>query len=89
MKLISRKILFFQNLSLGLFRSDYFYDCDESSLGGLGIKQVEFNTVASSLGSLVSVVCSAQKYFHYTQLMAAITRVKKCLSKSTYAGKVI
>jgi len=51
-----------QNLSLGLFRSDYFYDCDESSLNGLGIKQVEFNTVASSLGSLVSVVCSAQKY---------------------------
>ncbi|KAK5664174.1 hypothetical protein OQA88_390 [Cercophora sp. LCS_1] len=38
-----------QNLSLGLFRSDYMVHGDGE---GLQIKQVEFNTIASSFGGL-------------------------------------
>jgi glutathione synthase len=40
-----------QNLSLGLFRSDYMVHHDSE---GLQIKQVEFNTIASSFGGLSS-----------------------------------
>ena len=42
---------FSQNLSLGLFRSDYMVHHDSE---GLQIKQVEFNTIASSFGGLSS-----------------------------------
>ncbi|EGO57595.1 hypothetical protein NEUTE1DRAFT_81283 [Neurospora tetrasperma FGSC 2508] len=38
-----------QNLALGLFRSDYMVHQDDASLQ---IKQVEFNTIASSFGGL-------------------------------------
>jgi glutathione synthase len=40
-----------QNLSLGLFRSDYMVHQDGDNLQ---IKQVEFNTIASSFGGLSS-----------------------------------
>jgi len=46
-----------QNTSLGLFRSDYFYCCDSQR-----IKQVEFNTIASSFGALSARLVLAQKY---------------------------
>jgi len=46
-----------QNTSLGLFRSDYFYCCDSQM-----VKQVEFNTIASSLGTLGPRLVLAQKY---------------------------
>jgi hypothetical protein len=47
------KLISLQNLSLGMFRSDYMVHKDleqESSVPV--IKQVEFNTIASSFGGL-------------------------------------
>lgn len=42
-----------QDLSLGLFRSDYMVHKDTSTADHtLQIKQVEFNTIASSFGGL-------------------------------------
>jgi hypothetical protein len=44
-------LIFWQSLALGLFRSDYMVhqgDHDSSPV----IKQVEFNTIASSFGGL-------------------------------------
>eukprot|EP00092_Neocalanus_flemingeri_P009940 GFUD01010718.1.p1 GENE.GFUD01010718.1~~GFUD01010718.1.p1 ORF type:complete len:482 (+),score=144.35 GFUD01010718.1:71-1516(+) len=46
-----------QELDVGLFRSDYFYCC-----GSKGIKQVEFNTIASSFGCVTSKLVQAHKY---------------------------
>merc|ERR1712029_789465 len=46
-----------QACSLGLFRSDYFFCCLHQ-----GVKQVEFNTIASSFGALSSTLVQAQKY---------------------------
>lgn len=44
-----------KNLSLGLFRSDYMVHQDlESPNSTPYIKQVEFNTIASSFGGLSS-----------------------------------
>ncbi len=43
-------------MSLGLFRSDYFY-CESSR----GLKQVEFNTIASSFGGLTSQLVGAHR----------------------------
>lgn len=46
-----------QDLSLGLFRSDYMVHKDpESSNARPTIKQVEFNTIASSFGGLSAKV---------------------------------
>jgi len=42
-----------QNLSLGLFRSDYMVHQAEADATPV-IKQVEFNTIASSFGGLSS-----------------------------------
>ena len=47
---------YFQACSLGLFRSDYFFCCLHQ-----GIKQVEFNTIASSFGAISSTLVQAQK----------------------------
>lgn len=42
-----------QPVSLGLFRSDYMVHQDtETSKSSLQVKQVEFNTIASSFGGL-------------------------------------
>ncbi|EMD92665.1 hypothetical protein COCHEDRAFT_1135494 [Bipolaris maydis C5] len=52
-----------QDLSLGLFRSDYMVHQDLSqSKSPPGLKQVEFNTIASSFGGLSSQVSALHKY---------------------------
>jgi glutathione synthase len=48
-----------QNLSLGLFRSDYMVHQDGEHLQ---IKQVEFNTIASSFGGLSAQTTLLHKY---------------------------
>ncbi|KAK6601291.1 Glutathione synthetase large chain [Botrytis cinerea] len=50
-----------QNLSLGLFRSDYMVH-QETSDATPTIKQVEFNTIASSFGGLSSQTSQLHKY---------------------------
>ena len=50
-------VLTFQAISAGLFRSDYFY-----CLLSEKVKQVEFNTIASSFGCLTSSLVSQHKY---------------------------
>ncbi|KAF2657396.1 glutathione synthetase large chain [Lophiostoma macrostomum CBS 122681] len=52
-----------QDLSLGLFRSDYMVHTDtSSSQPSSGLKQVEFNTIASSFGGLSSQVAALHRY---------------------------
>lgn len=52
-----------QDLSLGLFRSDYMVHQDPSqSNPKSGLKQVEFNTIASSFGGLSAQVSALHKY---------------------------
>jgi len=46
-----------QELDVGLFRSDYFFCC-----GNKCIKQVEFNTIASSFGCVTSKLVHTHKY---------------------------
>ncbi|KAK5169945.1 hypothetical protein LTR04_005513 [Oleoguttula sp. CCFEE 6159] len=54
---------YIQDLSLGLFRSDYMVHVDPStSEARPGLKQVEFNTIASSFGGLSTQVSSLHKY---------------------------
>ncbi|KAK4456188.1 hypothetical protein QBC34DRAFT_389206 [Podospora aff. communis PSN243] len=53
-----------QNLSLGLFRSDYMVHHDSE---GLQIKQVEFNTIASSFGGLSSQTSALHKHLATTE----------------------
>lgn len=49
-------MFYLQTHSLGLFRSDYMLD------GDMKIKQVEFNTIASSFGGLAPVVSKLHKF---------------------------
>src|SRR4051812_35893347 len=52
-----------QPLSLGLFRSDYMVHWDTSDEASVPhIKQVEFNTIASSFGGLSSQTSLLHKY---------------------------
>ena len=52
-----------QDLSLGLFRSDYMVHQDPSQPdSSSGLKQVEFNTIASSFGGLSAQVSSLHKF---------------------------
>ncbi|KAF1933552.1 glutathione synthetase large chain [Didymella exigua CBS 183.55] len=52
-----------QDISLGLFRSDYMVHEDPSQTDPLpGLKQVEFNTIASSFGGLSSQVSALHRY---------------------------
>ncbi|KAF2715155.1 glutathione synthase [Pleomassaria siparia CBS 279.74] len=52
-----------QDLSLGLFRSDYMVHIDpDSSHSSPRLKQVEFNTIASSFGGLSSRVSTLHKH---------------------------
>ncbi|KAK1835192.1 hypothetical protein QBC39DRAFT_419790 [Podospora conica] len=53
-----------QNLTLGLFRSDYMVHHDND---GLQIKQVEFNTIASSFGGLSSQTSALHKHLAATE----------------------
>lgn len=50
-----------QDLHLGLFRSDYMVHVDPSEPQP-SVKQVEFNTIASSFGGLSTKVCGLHKY---------------------------
>jgi len=48
---------------LGLFRSDYMVHQDgENTQGGHSIKQVEFNTIASSFGGLSTQTSNLHRY---------------------------
>ncbi|KAI8940697.1 hypothetical protein NX059_001965 [Plenodomus lindquistii] len=52
-----------QDLSLGLFRSDYMVHQEkDGATSSLGLKQVEFNTIASSFGGLSSQVSAMHKH---------------------------
>lgn len=52
-----------QDLSLGLFRSDYMVHEDPSQSNPVpGLKQVEFNTIASSFGGLSSQVSALHRH---------------------------
>ncbi|KAF1915729.1 glutathione synthetase large chain [Ampelomyces quisqualis] len=52
-----------QDISLGLFRSDYMVHKDPAQSDPTpGLKQVEFNTIASSFGGLSSQVSALHKY---------------------------
>ncbi|KAK4157886.1 hypothetical protein C8A00DRAFT_11247 [Chaetomidium leptoderma] len=53
-----------QNLSLGLFRSDYMVHQDGDNLQ---IKQVEFNTIASSFGGLSAQISLLHKHLAKTE----------------------
>ncbi|KAI0905038.1 hypothetical protein F4823DRAFT_612750 [Ustulina deusta] len=55
-----------QHKSLGLFRSDYMVHQDASG-SGPQIKQVEFNTIASSFGGLSSQTSQLHKYLSSTE----------------------
>ncbi|KAF2158099.1 glutathione synthetase large chain [Myriangium duriaei CBS 260.36] len=52
-----------QDLSLGLFRSDYMVDVESETKGTTtSIKQVEFNTIASSFGGLSTQVSALHDF---------------------------
>ncbi|KAI1276564.1 hypothetical protein F5Y07DRAFT_399299 [Xylaria sp. FL0933] len=55
-----------QHKNLGLFRSDYMVHQDTSG-SGPQIKQVEFNTIASSFGGLSSQTSQLHKYLSSTE----------------------
>lgn len=57
-----RKEGYVQPLSLGLFRSDYMVDAPEGATES-SLKQVEFNTIASSFGGLSSLVSRMHRGF--------------------------
>lgn len=58
-----KKIGYVQDISLGLFRSDYMVHEDPTqSNPAPGLKQVEFNTIASSFGGLSSQVSALHKH---------------------------
>lgn len=56
------KLSIFKNLTLGIFRSDYMVHVNPSEGDGKSqIKQVEFNTIASSFGGLSDLVCKLHR----------------------------
>ena len=56
-----------QPVSLGLFRNDYMLDVKDSDIENdslsntPSLKQIEFNTIASSFGGLVSGMCQVHR----------------------------
>lgn len=67
---------FYQNLTLGVFRSDYMIHTDSASPGEKPtIKQVEFNTVASSFGGLSTKVSQLHSsvFYHLLSCFACLT----------------
>ncbi|RKL15534.1 hypothetical protein BFJ68_g5741 [Fusarium oxysporum] len=57
-----------QPLSLGLFRSDYMvHQGTETTKSSLQVKQVEFNTIASSFGGLSTHTSALHKYLATTE----------------------
>ncbi|KAK3117813.1 Glutathione synthetase [Teratosphaeriaceae sp. CCFEE 6253] len=78
-------------LNLGLFRSDYMVHTDPSaSHTGPSIKQVEFNTIASSFGGLSSQVSALHKYLlsidAYTESISNIINDAALPKSSSVAG---
>ncbi|EOA89173.1 Glutathione synthetase [Exserohilum turcicum] len=77
-----------QDVSLGLFRSDYMVHQDSSQARpSSGLKQVEFNTIASSFGGLSSRVSALHKHLlaidAYPKSTSSIIKEEKLqLSKS-------
>lgn len=57
-------LIFDQPLALGLFRSDYMVHVDRGSTSQPTVKQVEFNTIASSFGGLSSQVSGLHRHLH-------------------------
>ena len=53
----SHALIILQEATVGLFRSDYFFCCANQC-----IKQVEFNTIASSFGCTTTKLVHAHKY---------------------------
>lgn len=67
-------LLLKKNLSLGLFRSDYMIHQNVSYTAVKSyIKQVEFNTIASSFGGLASKVASLHKSASTPKLLTKLT----------------
>lgn len=63
-----------QDLSLGLFRSDYMVHQDvDDTTARPTIKQVEFNTMASSFGGLSTKVSELHSYAHKPVCFAAVS----------------
>nr|OQO20522.1 hypothetical protein B0A51_13210 [Rachicladosporium sp. CCFEE 5018] len=63
-----------QSLQLGLFRSDYMgHVSDSDSDSRLSVKQVEFNTIASSFGGLSSQVAALHRYLHSVDAYPEVT----------------
>ncbi|KAK4169212.1 putative glutathione synthetase [Cladorrhinum sp. PSN259] len=56
-----------QKLTLGLFRSDYMVHQDIGNNSNLQIKQVEFNTIASSFGGLSAQTSLLHKHLAQTE----------------------
>ncbi|RKL41042.1 hypothetical protein BFJ72_g5937 [Fusarium proliferatum] len=76
-----------QPVSLGLFRSDYMVHQDtETSKSSLQVKQVEFNTIASSFGGLSTHTSALHKYLataEYPILDNSITQGSLDLPENT------
>lgn len=51
-----------QTLQLGIFRSDYLLHSPEDSNDPISLKQVEFNTISSSFGSLSERSAALHRY---------------------------
>ncbi|KAI1321860.1 glutathione synthetase-like protein [Xylariaceae sp. FL0255] len=68
-----------QHKSLGLFRSDYMVHQNESDSSAPQIKQVEFNTIASSFGGLSSQTSQLHKYLASTQYPFLQTPIPKAI----------
>lgn len=71
-----------QDLALGLFRSDYMVHLDPSG-GSLmpGLRQVEFNTIASSFGGLSTKVSALHR--HLRDVDAYPPRTRELITKET------
>ncbi|KAM3076144.1 Glutathione synthetase [Clarireedia jacksonii] len=67
-----------QDLCLGLFRSDYMVHQDEPTTPPT-IKQVEFNTIASSFGGLSSQTSALHEYLSKTEYPLLDSEVTKSL----------
>ncbi|KDQ16159.1 hypothetical protein BOTBODRAFT_31226 [Botryobasidium botryosum FD-172 SS1] len=53
-----------QPLQLGIYRSDYMLHAPPGSTDAISIKQVEFNTISSSFGSLSQLAAAMHRYMY-------------------------
>ena len=75
-------------LRLGLHRSDYMLTSSEESSGGVALKQVELNTVASSMAGLATVVSGLHaKLFH--RFASELPGVSKHFSRASQEQSVV